>query len=388
MRRIEIVLAAMAIAVSLGLAAWPQARESAAILFAQDDPVVLADVQLDARLRRDPKALQQAIDAALAENDPDLAASLLAIAADRMLAIPDELSARVTAAVSHQQSVPQIAKRFSSGFITGEADDLAGLSGSIAGDLFIYGDIRDVVREGKHMVAGEEVDHVMLGLAGAGIVATGATYAVAGSATPVRAGLTLVKDARRIGRLSEGLASWAGRSARNVIDAPALQSAVSNASLTRPFASAAGLKAAIKTEHASGLLRLAKDVGRVREKAGVKGAFDTLKIAQGPKDVARAVRLAESKGGQTRGFLRLLGRGALVLAAGAFQLAGWLFSGLMLLIGFLSAIKSGTERTTQWWLDRAKRKRAERTLRDASASAEGASPINLAQALAAAPPAV
>ena len=32
----------------------------------------------------------------------------------------------------------------------------------------------------------------------------------------MRAGLTLVKDARKVGRLGEGLTQWAGRSAREV----------------------------------------------------------------------------------------------------------------------------------------------------------------------------
>ena len=79
------------------------------------------------------------------------------------------------------------------------------------------------------------------------------------------------------------------------------------------------IKAAFRAEKAGALVRLAKDVGRVGEKAGTRGALDTLRIAQGPKDVARAARLAESKGGQTRAILKVLGRGALLLAAGDLQ---------------------------------------------------------------------
>ena len=77
------------------------------------------------------------------------------------------------------------------------------------------------------------------------------------------------------------------------------------------------MKAAFKAEKAGALVRLAKDVGRVAEKAGTKGALDVLRIAEGPKDVARAARLAESKGSQTRAIVKILGRGALLLAAWA-----------------------------------------------------------------------
>jgi hypothetical protein len=128
------------------------------------------------------------------------------------------------------------------------------------------------------------------------------------------------------------------------------------------------IKAAFHAEKAGGLVRLAKDVGRVTEKAGTKTALDTLRIAEGPKDVARAARLAEAKGGQTRAILKILGRGALLLATGAFNLTLWLFGALMALFGFLSSIKATTERATQAWLDRRKARRLRRQMAAASSA--------------------
>jgi hypothetical protein len=117
------------------------------------------------------------------------------------------------------------------------------------------------------------------------------------------------------------------------------------------------------------LVRLAKDVGRIGEKAGTRGALDTLRIAEGPKDVARAARLAESKGGQTRAIVKLLGRGALLLAAGAFNLTLWVFWALLALFGFLSTIKATTERLTQSWLNRSKARKLRQQMAVASAAA-------------------
>ena len=202
----------------------------------------------------------------------------------------------------------------------------------------------------------------MLGLATAGLAVTAATYVSVGGATPLRAGLSLVKDARKVGRLGEGLAAWAGRSAREVVDAPALQQAVASSSVLRPGESVSAIKAAFRAEKAGGLVRLAKDVGRVTEKAGTRGALDTLKIAEGPKDVARAARLAEAKGGQTRAILKILGRGALLLATGMFDLALWLFGALLTLFSVLCSIKSTTERATQAWLDRKRARRLRRQM--------------------------
>ena len=143
-----------------------------------------------------------------------------------------------------------------------------------------------------------------------------------------------MKDARKVGRLGEGLTRWAGRSAREIVDAPMLQNAVATGSMMRPGETISAIKAAFRAEKAGGLVRLAKDVGRVGEKAGTRGALDTLRIAEGPKDVARAARLAEAKGGQTRAIMKMLGRGALLLAAGAFNLTLWVFGALLALFGF------------------------------------------------------
>jgi hypothetical protein len=117
------------------------------------------------------------------------------------------------------------------------------------------------------------------------------------------------------------------------------------------------IRAAFHAEKAGALVRLAKDVGRISEKAGVRAAQDTLKVAEGPKDVARAARLAESKGGQTRAILKVLGRGALLLTTGAFYLALWVLSAVLWLLGLLVSIKATTERLTQSWLDRKKARR-------------------------------
>src|SRR6478752_1642715 len=335
----------------------PHAREAGAIFAAQDDPAALSELRLDAALAQNDRLVQDQIEAALAAGDADLADSFVALARDRNIALPDDLLSRVGDAVREQGSTSHFAKRFATGLVTGTADDVASLSGTVAGDLFVFGDIRDVVREGKHLVMGEDTDRLILGLAAAGLVVTAATYVTVGGVAPVRAGLTLVKDARKVGRLGEGLTQWAGRSARGIVDTPMLQQAVATASVTRPGQTLTAIKAAFRAEKAGALVRLAKDVGRVSEKAGMRGALDTLKLAEGPKDVARAARLAESKGGQTRAILKLFGRGALLLAAGAFNLSLWLFGALFALFGFLSSIKATTERLTYAWIRRKKARR-------------------------------
>ena len=356
-RRISSALVGLVASVAVCAALWPHARDAGAIVLAQDDPAGLADVQISAALRKNQALVSEQIEAALAAGDADLAGSFSALAREKNIPLADELSRRVADAVTEENSSAHFARRFATGLVTGNADDVASLSGTVAGDLFVFGDIRDVVREGKHLAMGENTDRLVLGLATVGLVVTAATYVSVGGAVPLRAGLTLVKDARKVGRLGEGLAEWAGRSARDVVDTPVLQRAVASNSVLRPGETVSAIRTAFRAEKAGGLVRLAKDVGRVAEKAGTRTGLDTLKIAEGPKDVARAARLAEAKGGQTRAILKILGRGALLLATGAFNLTLWLFSALMALFGVLSSLKATTERATQAWLDRKKARR-------------------------------
>ena len=354
----------------------PHAREAAAIFVAQDDPAALSEQRLNSLLRTDDHLVQDNIEAALAGHDADLAGSFVELARDRNVALPDDLLSRVSDAVREENSTAHTARRFATGLVTGDADDFASLSGTVAGDLFVFGDIRDIMRESKHLAMGEDTDRLVLGLAAAGLAVTAATYVSVGGAAPVRAGLTLVKDARKVGRLGEGLAAWAGRSAREVVDTPMLQNAVASGSVLRPGETLSAIKAAFRAEKAGALVRLGKDVTRIGEKAGTRGALDTLRIAEGPTDVTRAARLAEAQGGKTRAIMKLLGRGALLLATGAFDLAMWLFGALFALFGVLSSIKATTERLTQSWLNRRKARRLRQAQAAAAAAALAAAAAN------------
>ena len=361
-RRIGWALAAMTVSgVALAVVS-PHAREAGAMLAAQDDPAELSDIQVNSALRNNQNVVASQIEAALAAHDTGLASSFVDLAKAKNIALPEDLLQRVGQAVVEDGSASHFAKRFATGLVTGNADDAGSLSGTVAGDLFVFGDIRDVVREGKHLVMGEDTDRLVLGLAATGLAVTAATYVSMGGVAPVRAGLTLVKDARKVGRLGEGLTEWAGRSARGIVDGPMLEDAVATSTITSPGQTVSAIRAAFNAEKAGALVRMAKDVGRISEKAGARGALDTLKIAEGPEDVARAARLAESSGGKTRAILKLLGRGALLLAAGAFNLSWWVFGALFALFSLLASIKATTERLTQSWIDHGKRRKLRRQL--------------------------
>ena len=318
---------ALVCAVLFALVALPLIREGIAArnrLAAADDPVRITDQALDRSFNRD--VAEHEIGAALASGDIDLAQSFVALAADRGVAIDPALAAKVKDAGVRQSSVGNTAGRFIHGLWTGEPADLASLAGTAFGDLFVFGDIRDAAREGTHYLMGRYYDPWIFGLAGVGIAITAATYATAGFTAPERVGLSLVKAARRSGRLNPVLAVRAAREA-------------------------------VKVEEAGGLVDLAENTGRLEVKAGPQAAMDGLAVAEEPQDVSRLARLSAAKGGKTRAIVKLLGRAAIVLTATAFDLAMWLIWAAVAVIGFCASCKTAAERVTQRVLLRSKVRR-------------------------------
>jgi len=337
-----IVMALVAAAVLAAVAAYTAPR-AAEMLAGIDDPARIAHHALNDKF--DAGVAKREIEAALAAGDADLAQSFVDLAADRHFAVDPSLIERVNAATAEAATTRHKVKSFARGLVSGEPDDMAALAGTTVGDLFVFGDIRDAVREGTRLARGQAADELVLGLASAGIAITAATYVTFGTTAPARAGLTVVKVARKTGSLGTELAGSLGRLVRQ-------------AGLSEPATATRVGREAVKVERVGGgLLNFARDVGRVQKAAGGRAAFDGLKIAKEPRDMARVAKLAEKEGSRTRAILKIAGRSAIMLAAFAFDASLWLLGALFAVFGFVSSLKSATERMTLRILRRRKERR-------------------------------
>ncbi len=327
------VLARLAITLSLGVAVClaaatlvsvPNGVDAARTLAATDDPARIADLALDKTFNATIAARE--IETALGAGDTDLARSFVELAAERGVALDSTLVAKIEQAERDAAAPSSRVASFARGFFTGKPEDLSSAAGMVAGDLFVFGDVRDVVREGWHGLRGEEVDPMVLALAGTGIVITAGVYVSGGLAAPARAGLSVVKAARRGGYLGVELLR------------------------------------VLKVSKRENLVQFASDLGRVEQRAGVRGALDSLKIAERPQDVARLAALSAVKGGKTRAIVKLLGRAAIFITTSAFTLASWILWALFNLLGFCAACKRAVERITLRHCERQRMKRLQRAL--------------------------
>ena len=356
-RMLVLVPVLLAVAAFAALAVWlvPHGVDAGARIATESDPAVVADRMLDDKFNADVAV--RGIDEALADKDADLAKSFVELADARHVAIDDERRKKVAAAVADAASASTAMKSFAYGFVSGEPTDATSFAGTALGDLFVFGDIRDAVREGGRLAMGQQADELVLGLACVGLAITAGTYATVGAGAPVRVGLTLAKAARKTGRLSGRLAGSVGRMLRGVVDWAALKKAISGVTVAEPALAVRPARDAVKVERAGKLVDLARDVGKVEARAGTQAALDGLKLAETPAEMSRVAKLAEKAGGKTRAILKVGGRTAIMLGAAVFDLASWVLGALFAVLGFVASLKRGTERLTESWLNRRKRRR-------------------------------
>lgn len=98
---------------------------------------------------------------------------------------------------------------FVDGAVTGEPKDLVGFIGSMSLDLFVIGDIRDLVVQGYKEVTNSDGDKIILALSGLGLATT--LVPVADWAP------SLMKAFRRLGRFSEAFAKNLSRLAQRAL---------------------------------------------------------------------------------------------------------------------------------------------------------------------------
>jgi hypothetical protein len=337
----------------------PNGVESGRLLAIENDPVAISERAVDRALTAD--VAHREIEAALKADDIELALSFVELAQSRNVPLDPALLDKVAQANTTSATAIRNASHFGWGLITGEPDSVAGFAGTALGDLFVVGDVRDAIREGSRLAKGEEADELILGLACVGLAVTAGTYASLGVGAPARLGVSLVKAARKTGRIGAHMGEWLGRSMREVVDTGALKRAFGTIG-SDPALAARAAREAVKVEKSRNLIKLAGDVGQIQAKAGTRAALDGLKLAQGPGDVVRIAKVAEKHGSKTRAILKLVGRGAIFLSVASFNMASWILWAAMTLFGLVSALKAFTERTTLRVVHFRKRRRMRREL--------------------------
>jgi hypothetical protein len=147
------------------------------------------------------------------------------------------------------------------GALSGTGDNLESLTGAVVADLFVFGDVRDLVVQAGRKLKGEETDPIIIGLSAGGILLT--------VSPAVDLGGALLKFARRMGSMSASFA-------RHLGDA---------------------LKRAVATRNADEVAAIADDLAALSKQTRPAVALAILKHVDDPAELRLARRFAEKPGG-------------------------------------------------------------------------------------------
>lgn len=187
----------------------------------------------------------------------------LALLAQEMQAIRDERS-----------SILRKVRDFGFGALSGQGSSLETCAGAISADLFVVGDVRDLLIQGAKLVIDGEIDPLITILSAAGIATT--------VAPEIDAGAAALKLARKAGALSRGMME--------------------------------SITTLAKTRAVKPIRELFANVARLAERVGPSGAVRLMKLADEPADVAKMAAMVERAGSAGKGYFALHATGRQGLA--------------------------------------------------------------------------
>lgn len=272
-----------------------------------------------------PEDYVQEIRALLLQKDPAAAHDILVLAKEEAISITPELEAEVSEA--NKFHVLKAIRDCGGGFIFGKGNSTTELACSIGGDLTPVGDPRDLAIE---LSKYPDYDPWTVGFAVTGIAFTAATY-LGGTGAPAKAGLSILKFAKKSGKISirfmEDLGSLLVRS----IDHKAVEDLAVSAKRFDLDKIAANAGKLIDPKALNELSSVSATIQKIGGQNGYRVALNTLGASDSIADVKKWSAVSEKFGKKFPGTLKMLkSSGKLVINISEVigKLLFWLFAGL------------------------------------------------------------
>lgn len=255
--------------------------------------------------------LDRRVSTALDRNDVDDATMYAEVAQYMERPLMPATQKRLDDSLTTAATIARNAGQFATGFVTGEGTSAAGLAGAVTSDVTVVGDVRDIAGEGGKMLAGQPYSELILGLSVVGVAATAATVATGGGGVVAKAGVSLLKVAKRAGTLTVEFARELTRLVGRAVNTPELTRVLRSTNLRDLRATEEAI-----TSYAHGVKKA--------EIFPVLGRLGTISSNAGPAETVRLMRYVHSTGEledvaamsgklgkKTRGVIELTGKASL-----------------------------------------------------------------------------
>jgi hypothetical protein len=336
-----------------GYALAPAAVQVAQVFGIRDDP---AEVLLYRLSNLDKPDYDREIRQALDKDDAELARSLADLASEQKIII--DAATLQTIAEAEAFSVTRTTRQLFTGAVTGEADSPTAFAGALAADLTVVGDVRDLMQQA---FAYPDQDNLTVALAATGIILAGATALTVGTSTAGKVGVSAIKAARKMKRLSKGLERQLVRLASDAVDTRILRTMTRDLGNWNFRAAFDGTRRLIKPRVVDEIAETGGALSHVFGKQGYRGTLQVLEVADDTTDVHKLRRVSDSLGAKFRGALHLKRGAKLTLRVAEIAFAflwwiaaivGWLFWAAWLVARLTWKVSRQASRGILWMLRR------------------------------------
>ncbi|MFC7703844.1 hypothetical protein ACFQXB_06525 [Plastorhodobacter daqingensis] len=225
--------------------------------------------------------------------------ALLALAEDRSLTLPPEVTAAVSVADAEDNGLATKAATCAACALDARHCPLSPVLACHAPSILTpLGDVFVVVREGGNYLGGSEVDELDLGLSVIGLGAVALVPLSGGTSYTIAMGARAGKLAKRIGLLSQPLQALLRDSIRRGVDWGAVARSRNRDDIAR----------ALRPEILRPVGALLTDAQRLRRSLGAREALSVLRHADSPQEARLLANAAEATGGRMLGPLELVGK--------------------------------------------------------------------------------
>ncbi|WP_299880335.1 hypothetical protein [uncultured Cocleimonas sp.] len=271
---------------------------------------VLVDLSKQLKSNVSQQAIESEIKQAFSRSDFDDVRMYLKIAKNHNY--PLDFSSYEQQLIEQDTQVKRIVNNtsnFIDGFLKGHGSNMAGIAGAISADFTVVGDVRDLKKETNKYLDGKDVNELIVILSGTGIGLTALTIGSMGTAAPAKTGASMMKLAVKTQRISKGFQKQLLKLGRKIFDWPAFTRLVKQDRSVNNIQRAA--KRAYHPDAIQSLKKVATQVNGIRKSSSAADTLHLLKYVENTDDLRHLEKVTVKYGSQTKGMMKLVGKGAL-----------------------------------------------------------------------------
>lgn len=211
-------------------------------------------------------------------------------------------------------------KDFGVGFFTGESESMVGMSGAIASDMTLVGDVRDLSIEGSKFANNEPYDKVILGMSAIGVGLSASQLLSVGATTPLKISASMVKVAKKMKYLSGSFVNIISSKLSKSIDLKTLKKV--------DFTSISSVKKAskqiAKSLNSPYIRKAFKNIDTIKSNTSISDTISLLKYVDDPKDLQKVANVSKKYKSNTKAVFKVLGKGVIKgIVKGSAKIIKW-----------------------------------------------------------------